>query len=166
MKYLLPLLLLVPSLSYAQRPSKGKVKLHVVAGEADVYKGLQQRAADLEESAKDVRRHLGKNKWSEVTRDVEEADIRIVVLGRRDDPDKGIAIGYSLDAGAYKTEDEVFDANVAGEVMSGASSESRSGSGANANKSTAKYEDLALQFARSLDSFCQTNYDRIVAQRK
>ena len=71
-----------------------------------------------------------------------------------------------LDAGAYKTEDEVYDANVSGDVMSGASSESRSGSGANAQKSTAKYEDLALQFARSLDTFCQSNYDRIVAQRK
>ena len=42
----------------------------------------------------------------------------------------------------------------------------RSGSGAYAQKSVAKYEDLALQFARSLDTFCQSNYDRIVAQRK
>ena len=51
--------------------------------------------------------------------------------------------------------------------MSGASSQDRSGSGAYAQKSVAKYEDLALQFARSLDKpSARDNYDRIVAQRK
>ena len=168
MKFLLPLLLL-PSvlLALPQRPSQGKVLLHVVAGEAGVYKGLQQRTPDLEESAKDIRRHLGKGNWTKVTEEVEEADIRIVVLGRRDDPDKGIAIGYSLDAGAYKTEDEYFDASVSAEdIRGGAARHDRNMTDSTARKSMPTYEDLALQFARSLDTFCQSNYDRIVSQRK
>jgi hypothetical protein len=153
------------ALAQAQRPSQGNVLLHVTAGEGGVYKGLQQRTPDLEESARDVRRHLGKGKWTKVTDDIDEADIRIVILGRRRDPDKGIALGYTLDAGAYKTEDELFDASITQDVRSGAARHDRSTTDSTAQKTTAKYEDLALQFARSLDTFCEQNYERILAQR-
>ena len=86
-------------------------------------------------------------------------------MGRRDDPDKGIALGYSLYAGAYKTEDEIFDSSVSATVRGGSSRDVRSATDQSAQKSTASYEDLAVQFAGSLDAFCQTNYDRIVSQR-
>lgn len=165
MKLLLVLFLLAAP-SFAQKPSQGKVRLYVTAGEAGVYEGLQQRAADLEESAKDIRRYLGGGDWTEATDKEEEADIRIVVLGRRRDPDRGIALGYSLDAGAYKTEDEIYDVSVDGTAMGGASRGARSSTDATAQKRQATYEDLAEQFARSLDVFCQSNYDRIVRQRE
>lgn len=167
MRFLLALLIL-PALAspvLAQKPSKGKVLLYVTAAEAGVYKGFQQRTPDLEESAKDVRRHLGKGKWTKVTRKEEEADIKIIVLGRRDDPDKGIALGYVLDAGAYKAEDEIFDKSVSATVRGGASRDVRSGTDLSAQKSKGTYGDLAAQFAGELDVFCQTNYDRIVGQR-
>ena len=167
MRFLLALLVLpaLASPALGQRPSKGKILLYVTADEAGVYKSLQQRTPDLEESAKDVRRHLGKGKWTKVTNKEEEADIKITVLGRRDDPDKGIALGYSLDAGAYKTEDEVFDGSQSATVRGGAARDVRSGTDLTAQKSNATYEDLAMQFATSLDEFCETNYDRIVSQR-
>ena len=106
-----------------------------------------------------------KARWTKTTNKEEEADIKIVVMGRRDDPDKGIALGYSLDAGAYKTEDEIFDSSVSATVRGGSSRDVRSATDQSAQKSTASYEDLAVQFAGSLDAFCQTNYDRIVSQR-
>ncbi len=167
MRFLLALSLLpaLASPALGQRPSKGKVLLYVTADEAGVYKGFQQRTPDLEESAKDVRRHLGKGKWTKVTNKEEEADIKVLVLGRRDDPDKGIALGYSLDAGAYKTEDEIFDESVSATVRGGAARDVRSATDRSAQKTNATYEDLAAQFAGSLDAFCQTNYDRIVSQR-
>ncbi len=167
MRILLALLVLpvLASPALGQKPSKGKILLYVTAGDAGVYKGLQQRTPDLEESAKDVRRHLGKGKWTKTTKKEEEADIKIVVLGRRDDPDKGIALGYLLDAGAYKTEDEIFDSSVSATVRGGSSRDVRSATDRSAQKSTASYEDLAAQFAGSLDAFCETNYDRLVSQR-
>ena len=165
MRFLLPFLAL-PALGLAQRPSQGKVLLHVTAGEAGVYKGMQQRTPDLEESARDIRRHIGKGKWSKVTDEIEEADIRIVVLGRRTDPDKGIAVGYSLDAGAYKTEDEIFDQAMSSDHGGGASRDVRTMNSDTAQKSKANWGDLAVQFADQLDVFCQQNYERIVAQRK
>ena len=126
--------------------------MYVTADEAGVYKGLQQRTPDLEESAKDVRRHLGKGKWTKVTNKEEEADIKIIVLGRRDDPDKGIALGYLLDAGAHKTEDEI-DISVSSTVRGGSARDVRSWTDVSAQKSKATYEDLAAQFAGSLDAF-------------
>ena len=165
MKLLLALLL-APGLALAQKPSQGKVLMHVSAAEAGVYKGLQQRTPDLEETARDVRRHLGKSKWIKPTNDIEESDVRIVVLGRREDPDKGIAIGYSIDAGAYKTEDELFDASQSATIMGGSARDVRSATDRTAQKSKATYEDLAKQFADSLSTFCETNYERIVSQRK
>jgi len=165
MRFLLALLV-VPGVVLAQKPARGKVLMHVRAGEPEVYKGLQQRASELEQTARDVRRHLGKSKWIKVTDDVEKSDIRVVVLGRREDPDKGITIGYSLDAGAYKTKDEFFDASASATVMGGAAREGRSSTNPTAQKSKATYEDLAAQFADSLSVFCESNYDRIVGQRK
>ena len=165
MKLLLALLLL-PSFAFAQKPHSGKVLMHIAAADAGVYKGLQQRSADLEASARDVRRHLGKSKWVKSTDKIEEADIKVVILGRRKDPDKGVALGYSLDAGAYKTEDEIFDVSIEGNVMGGAMRESRTAADPSAKKSSAKYEDLPPQFADSLSAFCEANYERIIAQRK
>ncbi len=67
MRILLALLVLpvLASPALGQKPSKGKILLYVTAGDAGVYKGFQQRMPDLEESAKDVRRHLGKGKMDE-----------------------------------------------------------------------------------------------------
>lgn len=165
MKALLALLVL-PSFAFAQKPTDGKVKMHVSAGEAGVYKGLQQRIPDLEQSARKVRLRLGSSKWVESTNDIEEADIRVVVLGQREDPDKGIAIGYSIDAGAYKTEDEIFDASEEATVRGGAARDVRSSTDVSAQKSKASYDDLAIQFADQLSYFCEQNYQRIVSQRK
>lgn len=156
--------LVVASSALAQK--QGKVLMYVSAAEAGVYKGHQQRTPDLEESAKDIRRHLGRSKWIKVTSDVEEADVKVTVLGRRDDPDKGIAIGYELDAGAYKTEDEFFDNSQSATVMGGASREARDMTNPSAHKSVADYEDIAAQFADSLSYFCEQNYERIVSQRE
>ena len=165
MKILLTLLMIPMSFS-VQKPSQGKVLIHVSAAETGVYKGIQQRTPDMESSARELRMHLGKGKWSKVTNNLEESDIRIQILGRRKDPTKGIAIGYALDAGAYKTEDEVFDRAIESNHGGGAARDVRDINSESAQKSVVKYPDLALQFADQLDYFCQSNYERIVAQRK
>ncbi len=140
--------------------------MHVSAGEAGVYKGFQQRTSELEQTARDVRRHLGQSKWIQATNEIEESDVRVVVMGRREDPDKGIAIGYSLTAGAYETEDEFFDASQSATIRGGSARDVRSGADATARKSKVTYEELAEQFADSLSTFCESNYERIVSQRK
>jgi len=159
-------LLMVPALAVAQKPTDGKVKMHVSAGDAGVYKGFQQRTPDLEESARHVRLRIGKSDWVESTNNIEESDIQVVVLGHREDPDKGIAIGYTIDAGAYKTEDEIFDASEDATIRGGAARDVRSGTDVSAQKSKASYEDIAVQFADQLSYFCEQNYQRIVAQRQ
>ena len=62
-------LLIVPSLLGAQKPTEGKVLIQVAAGEAGTYKDVQQRASDLQDTARDIRRRLGKSKWLELTSD-------------------------------------------------------------------------------------------------
>lgn len=157
----LMLLVLSMELLAVQGPKEGKVRIHVIAGEPRAFRGAQQRASELEESARDLRRHLGKAKWLELTEDAELADIRLRVLGRREDPDKGNVLGYSLDAGAYQTEDEY--------AYIGETEETGGGRGLNTSFTPRKvlgWGELARRFAQSLDGFAESNYDRIVSQRK
>jgi hypothetical protein len=150
----------------AQKPSQGKVLIHVSADTSGVYKGVQQRAPDLEESARDVRKSLKNDKWLEVTENEEEADIRLRILGRRLDPEKGFALGYALDAGAYKTEDEFLYVGESIPTGGGRSRDAREMSDAMQPRQTLGYSELAKKFGQSLEQFAASNYDRIVAQRK
>ena len=89
----------------SEKPTQGRVRIHLSADSSESYKGVQQRSSELEETTRDVRRNLNNNKWLELTENAEEADIRLLVLGRRKDVERGLVLGYSLEAGAFNTKD-------------------------------------------------------------
>lgn len=150
----------------SQKPSQGKVLIHVSTGANAVYKGVEQRSSDLEESARDLRKSLKKSKWLEVADSEEEADIRLRILGRRKDQELGFTLGYALDAGAYKTEDEFFYSGESVATGGGRSRDARTMSDAMQPRKTLGWGQLEKEFGRSLEEFARSNYDRIVAQRK
>ena len=147
-----------------QKPSQGKVLVLVAAEPSSTYKGVRQPIKDLEDSARAVRRYLEKAKWIQLTEKEEEADIRLRILGRRKDSDKGFTLGYSLDAGAYKTEDEFA---YEGESVAAGGGPSRDSKDSNDGGSPASvsWDEIARSFSQSLEEFAKSNYDRIVAQR-
>jgi hypothetical protein len=152
--------------SPSQKPSHGKVLIHVSAEAGGVYNGTQQREMDLEESARDLEKSLKGSKWLELTEDEETADVRVRILGRRVDRDKGFALGYALDAGAYKTEDEFLYAGDSIATGGGRSRDAREMNDSMQPKKTLGWTEVAKKFGRSLDGFAEGNYDRIVSQRK
>jgi len=162
----LPALLLVPSLAAAlQEAPQGKVRLYVFAEAESIYQGVQQRASDLDQMVRDVRKSLKKSDWVEVTEGAEEADVRVRLLGRRKTPEGTLALGYALEAGTFKNESEfVFgeksantsrEASVSADRVGGAQSQRRLG-----------WNEVASYFGASLEQFSKTNYERILSQRK
>jgi hypothetical protein len=150
----------------AQKPSQGKVRIHVSAAAGGVYKGTQQREVDLDESVRDLRKSLEGSKWLELTEDEEGADVQVRILGRRVDRDKGFALGYALDAGAYKTEAEFLYAGESIPTGGGRSRDAREMNDSMHPRKTLGWGELAEKFGRSLEEFVESNYDRIVSQRK
>jgi hypothetical protein len=150
----------------SQKPSQGRVRMYVSADASGVYKGAQQLAVDLEESARDLRKSLKKSDWIEVVDEEKDADVRLRIVGRRVDPDKGFALGYSLDAGAYKTEDEFLYSGESIPTGGGRSRDARDMSDDLQPRKTLGWSELAKKFGRSLEEFAESNYDRIVSQRK
>ncbi len=149
----------------AQKPSQGKVRFYVTIDEDVTYKGKKQRTSELEESASDLRGRLKNSKWVEVTDDLESADIRLRILGRRRDQEKGRILGYFLDAGAFKTEDEFSYVGQA--VATGGIRSTESGRHGNNTQGRAMlgWGELAKRLAESLEEFAEANYDRLVSQR-
>ena len=149
-----------------QKPEHGKVRIYVTADTE--HEGVKQRASELEESARDLRVHLKKQKWLEpVTEEaaIETADIRFRVLARRKDPEKGFVLRYHLDAGAFKTEDEF---SYEGEALATGGTRALGFDGfsnATEGRQHLKWGELAKHLAASLNNFAEANYQRIINQR-
>jgi hypothetical protein len=150
----------------AEKPSSGKVKFNVLADATEDYKGVRQRSSELEESERDVRLALNKNDWLEVVSSAETADVRLRILGRRRDPARGFVLGYALDAGAFRTEDEFVYGGESVTTGGGRSRDAHSLNDDLSPRATKGWSTLAKKFAESLEGFAKANYDRIVAQRK
>lgn len=159
-------LLATCSLAYAaQKPDHGKVQIHVSFDTRAGNQGLQQRASELEESARDLRKHLHKQKWIDLTEDIGEADIRFRVVARRKDAEKGYVLRYLLESGDFRTEDEFA---YEGEALATGGTRSLSYDGFDNSKSgrqILRWGELAKHLAASLNGFAESNYQRIIARR-
>lgn len=148
-----------------QKPKAGKVRIYISVDTEHTSEDLQQRASELEESARDLRKHLRKNKWLEPTEEIERADIHFRVVSRRKDPEKGYVLRYLLEAGAFRTEDEFA---YEGEALATGGSRAMSFDGfdnSGSGRQILRWGELAKHLAASLEGFAEANYDRIIAQR-
>jgi hypothetical protein len=163
---LVPVLLLVPFLAAPhQEASQGKVRLFVFADRESTYQGVQQRATDLDQTVRDVRKSLKKSDRVELTDSAETADVRVRILGRRKTPEGALALGYALEAGTFKNESEF----VFGEKSANTSREASGGAdrvGGAQSQRRIGWNEVASYFGGSLEQFAKSNYERILAQRK
>jgi hypothetical protein len=144
---------------------EGKVRFFVTAPENSVSHGVQQRASELEDSASDLKRRLRKTKWTELAETREEADVEFRVLGRRFEPERGYVLHYSMDAGAYKTEDEfAYQSESFSDGRAPVTTHHGGGAAAGA-RTVLRWEELHKRLAESLEKFAESNYERIVSQR-
>jgi hypothetical protein len=159
--------LLGPALALSpQEAPQGKVRLFVAADATRDFEGVSQRESELEQTAKDVRKSLRKSRWIEVTETEEGADVIVRILGRRKSPDEGLALGYSLHAGDFRTEDEfVYNEEAASSSRSRSTSIDQPG-GHERDQRGAKWSDIARRFGASLEFFAESNYELILKQRK
>jgi hypothetical protein len=163
----LPALILAPALALSpQQAPQGKVRIFVSASAETAYQGVMQRASDLDQIARDVRKSLKKSRWLSVTEDAEEADVIVRILGRRTSPDESLALGYSLDAGDFKTEDEFVYSEEASLGSRGRTTSIDKPGGSEQTLRGARWSDAARRFGASLELFAQTNYELILARRK
>jgi hypothetical protein len=159
--------MLAPALTLSpQEAPQGKIRILVAADATREFGGVRQRESELAQTVRDVRKSLRNSKWIEVTEDVEGADVIVRILGRRKSPDEGLALGYSLAAGDFRTEDEFAYSEQASSTSRGRTTHIDRPGGAEGTLRGAAWSDAARRFGESLELFAQTNYELILARRK
>jgi hypothetical protein len=159
--------MLAPALTLSpQEAPQGKVRIFVASAATRDFQGVRQRESDLAETAKDVRKSLRKSRWIEVTDDVEGADVIVRILGRRKSPDEVLALGYSLEAGDFKTEDEFVYSEQAALGTRGRTTSIDKPGGFEETLRPTRWSDVARRFGASLEIFAESNYELILKRRK
>lgn len=151
--------------SAQDRPPKGRIRLLVVADTKRAIPGHASRQVDVEESASELRKRAKGLEWVELANRLEDADLIVTVTGRRKDPNKGFVLSYILEAGEYKLEDE-FAYEGGTEITGGIRTLGSDGRTNNEGRRPLSWDELAKQFAKSLEGFAKANYDRILRRRE
>jgi len=151
--------------SAQDRPPKGKIRLFVAADTGRAATGQVSRQVDVDESANELRKRAKGLDWVQLVDRQDDADLVVTLTGRRKDPNRGFVLSYILEAGAHKVEDE-FASEGGTEITGGTRALGSDGRTNYEGRQSRSWEELARQFARSLESFAKANYDRILRQRE
>jgi hypothetical protein len=151
--------------STQDRPPRGRIRLLVVADTEHASPGYVTRQVDVEESANELRKRVKGSEWTQPAKSVDDADLTVTVTGRRKDPNKGFVLSYILEAGQFRKEDE-FAYQGETEITGGTRALGSDGRTNYDGRRPLTWDELARQFARSLEGFARANYDRILRQRE
>ena len=151
--------------SAQDRPARGKIRLFVAANTERAVPGQVTRQVDVDESANELRKRAKGLDWVQPVDRLDDADLVVTLTGRRKDPNRGFVLSYILEAGTYKVEDE-FASEGGTEVTGGTRALGSDGRTNYEGRQSRSWEDLARQFAKSVESFAKANYDRILRQRE
>ena len=151
--------------SAQDRPPKGKIRLFVAANTERAVPGQVSRQVDVDESANELRKRAKGLDWVQLVDRQDDADLVVTLTGRRKDPNRGYVLSYILEAGAHKVEDE-FASEGGTEITGGTRALGSDGRTNHEGRQSRSWEELAKQFARSVESFAKANYDRILRQRE
>jgi len=147
------------------RPPKGTIRLFVAADATRVNPNRPSKQADVEESASELRKRVKGLRWVELANRVDDADVIVTLAGRYKDPNRGFVLSYILEAGDYKMEDE-FAYEGGTQITGGIRTLESDGRASVEGRRPLSWEELARQFAKSLEGFAKANYDRILRQRE
>ena len=151
--------------SAQDRPPKGKIRLFVAADTGRAATGQVSRQVDVDESANELRKRAKGLDWVQLVNRQDDADLVVTLTGRRKDPNRGFVLSYILEAGAHKVEDE-FASEGGTEITGGTRALGSDGRTNYEGRQSRSWEELAKQFAKSVESFAKANYDRILRQRE
>ena len=151
--------------SAQDRPPKGKIRLFVAADTGRAATGQVSRQVDVDESANELRKRAKGLDWVQLVDRQDDADLVVTLTGRRKDPNRGFVLSYILEAGAHKVEDE-FASEGGTEITGGTRALGSDGRTNYEGRQSRSWEELAKQFAKSVESFAKANYDRILRQRE
>jgi hypothetical protein len=146
------------------KPSKGKIRLLVAADTARATPGRSFRQVDVEESASELRKRARGLQWVELANRLADADVIVTVTGRYKDPNRGFVLSYILEAGEYRVEDE-FAYQGGTDMTGGIRTLESDGRASVEGRRPLSWDELAKQFAKSLEGFAKGNYDRILRRR-
>jgi hypothetical protein len=148
------------ALSSKDEPSRGKVRVFVLADSAGV-EGLPQTArAELHQSARELQKRIKGLKWLALAESEESAELVLRILARHEDPYRGYVVRYRLDASEFRTEDEFVSAGEP-ESVGGGGPVSVSGRSRFEGRRSSAWGELAKGLARWLDRFAESNYERL-----
>jgi len=122
------------------------------------------RQVDVDESARELRKRAKGLDWFQLADRPEDADLIVTVTSRRKDANKGFVLSYILEAGEHKLQDE-FSFEGASEITGGSRALGSDGRTNYDGRRALSWDELAKQFARSLEGFAKANYDRMLRQR-
>lgn len=146
-------------------PSKGRIRVLVAADAEQAASGHVASQADVEESAKELRKRVKALDWLQLVDRREDAELTVTVTGRRKDPDKGFVLSYLLAAGEYKLESE-FTFEGGTQITGGTRALGSDGRTNYDGRRTLSWDELTKQFAKWLEGFVKANYDRIRRERE
>ena len=147
------------------RPPSGKIRVLVAADTERAVSGQVASRADVDESAKELRKRVKGLDWVQLADRPGDADLTVTITGRRKDPNKGFVLSYILEAGEYKAEDEfAFEGGT--EITGGTRALGSDGRTNYEGRRTVSWDELTRQFARSLEGFAKANYDRMLRRRE
>ena len=150
--------------SAQDRLPRGRIRLLVAANTERAVPGHVSRQVEVDESAREVQKRAKGLDWVQLVDRLEDADLIVTVTGRRKDPNRGFVLSYILEAGEHKMEGE-FASEGGTEVTGGTRALGSDGRTNYEGRQPRSWEELARQFARSLESFAKANYDRILRER-
>jgi hypothetical protein len=153
------------TVSAQDRPPKGKIRVFVATDTERAARGHVTRQVDVEESANELRKRAKSLDWVQLSDRREAADLIVTVTERRKDPAKGFLLAYILEAGEYKVEGE-FTSEGGTEITGGTRALGSDGRTNYEGRRAISWDELAKQFAKSLEGFAKANYDRILTQRE
>ena len=145
-------------------PPKGRIRIFVAADTTGVP-GQASRQSDVDESVKEVGKRVRALNWLQLADRPEDADVIVTVVSRRKDSNKGLVLSYILQAGEHRVEDE-FAFQGGTEITGGTRTLSSDGRTNYEGRRALSWDELAKQFAESLEGFAKANYDRILRQRE
>jgi hypothetical protein len=148
-----------------QTRDREKLRISITVDAEQAYKGSKQRTSQLEETARSLRGSLEGSEWLELVEVEQATDVRLRILGRRKTIDQKFAIGYSLEAFDFFTEDEFL---YRGESFPAGGStvtdEPENPFGAHGSRAP-RWSDAARSLGKALEKFAEENYERILAGR-
>jgi hypothetical protein len=153
------------SASAQDKPLKGRIRLYVAANTERAAAGQVSRQVDVDESANEVRKRAKGLDWVQLVDRPEDADLVVTLTGRRKDPNRGFVLSYVLESGEHKMEGD-FASEGGTEITGGTRALGSDGRTNYEGRQSRSWEELAKQFARSLENFAKANYDRILRGRE